>query len=96
MGKLAGTQKTRSEGLANALIDGLTSSGINVIDLGLCPTPLAYHSQAAKVPNQNVCSRVKEIELDGTLIVTASHNPSEYNGLEIDLQQKFALGRKYH
>lgn len=66
--------RPHSQMLCKALIEGLTSSGINVINLGLCPTPLAYFSEF---------SENKELpEVSGSLIITASHNPPEYNGLK--------------
>lgn len=66
--------------LSQSLIKGLTTESINVIDLGLIPSPIGYFSEAAKLdfnlPNN-------DINIIGSLIVTASHNPSEYNGLKM-------------
>ena len=58
-----------SPNLAAAVIDGLTSAGANVLDIGLCGTEEVYYgvfSQGA----------------DGGIMVTASHNPKDYNGLK--------------
>lgn len=63
--------RLHSPELTEALIKGLRSSGINVIDLGLCPTPLGYFSEYAG------------LDLTGAMIVTASHNPAEYNGIKM-------------
>ena len=63
--------RNHSPQMTEALIQGLIQSGINVYDMGLCPTPLGYYSEY-KIPN-----------IVGTLIITASHNPSEYNGLKM-------------
>lgn len=63
--------RSHSPELTANLIKGLTQSGINVYDMGLCPTPLGYYSEY-KIP-----------DIAGTLVVTASHNPSEYNGLKM-------------
>ncbi|WNY26000.1 phosphoglucosamine mutase [Methanolapillus millepedarum] len=53
-----------------AVISGLLSSGIRVIDLGIAPTPsLQYY--------------VKNATVDAGLVVTASHNPREYNGIKL-------------
>lgn len=60
-----------SPALKDALITGLTASGVKVIDLGVVPTPLGYYSEFAL---DNV---------DSAMIITASHNPSEYNGLKM-------------
>ena len=59
-----------SESYAQALISGLTQSGIDVIELGICPTPLTYFS-------------VFDLNLDGGIMVTGSHNPGHYNGFKI-------------
>ena len=59
-----------SPSLSQALITGIRESGINVIDLGLVTTPMYY--TARKVYNINT-----------GIMVTASHNPSEYNGFKI-------------
>jgi phosphomannomutase / phosphoglucomutase len=55
---------------ATALISGLCEEGLNVIDLGVCPTPLTYFSIFSQ-------------ELDGGIMVTGSHNPANYNGFKI-------------
>ncbi len=61
--------------LKSALVDGVRSVGLNVIDLGTIPTPLLYfatHNSAA-----------------GTgLMVTASHNPPQFNGVKLTLENK--------
>ncbi len=55
---------------AVALIDGLRSTGVDVTDLGVVPTPLTYFA-AATLP------------VDGLVMITGSHNPPEYNGLKV-------------
>ncbi len=59
-----------SEGIKNALIDGLTASGCDVIDIGMSTSPLLYVT---------VC----QWGLDGGVNITGSHNPIQYNGLKI-------------
>lgn len=63
--------RLHSPSLKEALINGLTSCQVNVIDLGLVPSPLGYYSEFAM---ENITS---------AMIITASHNPSEYNGLKM-------------
>ena len=63
--------RLHSPQLANALIAGVTSTGAKVIDLGLAPTPIGYYSE------------VTMDEVISAMIITASHNPSEYNGLKM-------------
>ncbi len=68
--------------LKKALIKGVTSLGANVIDLGLAPTPIGYFSEVKKFEINE-----KTIEVAGALIVTASHNPKEYNGLKMTFKR---------
>ncbi|MBD3261560.1 MAG: phosphomannomutase [Candidatus Altiarchaeales archaeon] len=67
-----------SPALSEALIRGLTSSGVNVIDIGLVPTPVLYYA---------IISR----ELDGGIMVTGSHNPPEYNGFKLCVKDAASL-----
>ena len=60
------------EKYAQALTQGLVDSGIDVTMLGVCPTPLTYFS-------------IFHLSLDGGIMVTGSHNPSDYNGFKICL-----------
>jgi phosphomannomutase/phosphoglucomutase len=56
--------------LRDIVISSLIESGVNVYDSGLAPTPA--HQYAVKYYN-----------LDGGIVITASHNPPEYNGLKV-------------
>lgn len=67
------------EELTNALIKGITDTGINVYDLGLVTTPMYYY--AKKIKN-----------LKTGIMVTASHNPREYNGFKISFSE---IGNAY-
>ena len=58
-----------SEEISNALAKGLTESGVNVIDIGLCGTEMVYYATPA-------------LDADGGIMITASHNPPEYNGMK--------------
>ncbi len=57
--------------LHDALVDGLTSSGANVVDIGVVPTPLMYWS----------LNRIAGVA--GGIQITGSHNPPEFNGFKI-------------
>ena len=59
-----------SPALAKALTRGLTDGGCDVLDIGMCGTEMIYFATA-------------QYGLDGGIMVTASHNPREYNGLKI-------------
>lgn len=56
--------------LKKALLSGLLSTGMNVVEIGLVPTPLLYYS-------------VFELKVDGGIMITGSHNPGEHNGFKI-------------
>ena len=58
-----------SPGLAHALTRGLTESGVDVLDIGLCGTEGSYFA-------------TWQWQLDGGIMVTASHNPPDYNGMK--------------
>ncbi len=71
--------RNHSPALVKSLIGGVTSAGANIVDLGLAPTPIGYYSDVVGV-NSTVTDGN---DIDGALIVTASHNPSQYNGLKM-------------
>ncbi|MFT7220818.1 MAG: phosphomannomutase [Candidatus Azotimanducaceae bacterium] len=79
-GKIATCRDMResSESLQAALNAALASIGIDVIDLGLCPTELGYF--ASTLPG-----------IEAAIVVTASHNPPEYNGLKCVLRNGKAI-----
>ncbi len=71
--------RTHSPSLAEALVKGVRSTGANIVDLGLAPTPIGYYSEVVGLPRFITDNR----SVLGGLIVTASHNPSQYNGLKM-------------
>lgn len=68
-----------SPSLAKALIDGLTASGADVIDVGEGPTPMLYFASFTE-------------PADGAVMVTGSHNPPNYNGFKMMLKNKPFFG----
>lgn len=58
--------------LRDALVDGLTAGGVDVVDIGTVPTPVLYWS-------------LHHVGVVGGIQVTGSHNPPEYNGLKLSL-----------
>jgi len=68
--------RTHSETLTQALIRGILRSGCNVINIGVVPTPLMYFAT---------------FHFDDTssgVMVTASHNPKEYNGFKVVINNR--------
>jgi phosphomannomutase len=62
--------RTSSPAMAQALVDGAADAGADVLDLGMVGTEMLYFG-------------VGDLELDGGVEVTASHNPKEYTGMKI-------------
>lgn len=59
-----------SRSLTTALSQGLMAGGSDVLDIGLCGTEEIYHATFSQ-------------QLDGGIMVTASHNPTDYNGMKL-------------
>jgi phosphomannomutase/phosphoglucomutase len=73
-GEIAVGRDNRPSGgkLRDALVTGLTESGVDVVDIGVVPTPLLYWS-------------LFNLGVAGGIQITGSHNPSEYNGFKLCL-----------
>ena len=69
-----------SEQLKNAVVKGLVSTGCQVDDMGLVTTPILYFGIANK-------------HKDGGVMVTASHNPAEWNGLKLCREKGVIVGQ---
>ena len=74
---VSGDVRPSTTRLKEQFIKGVISAGLNVVDIGMLPTPVNYFS--------NYCS---EIRVDGSVQITGSHNPSEYNGFKFTLKRK--------
>lgn len=70
-----------SEAISNTLIRGLLESGKKVIDIGQVPTPLLYFA-------------VNYFKINSGIIVTGSHNPKNYNGLKIIMDNHALAGEE--
>lgn len=64
--------RTHSPELKERLCAGLMDAGINIIFVGICPSPALYFA-------------LHELAVDGGVMITASHNPKEYNGFKLCL-----------
>ncbi|MEG8047763.1 phosphomannomutase/phosphoglucomutase [Sphingomonas aerolata] len=62
-----------SPALEAALVAGLVAGGVDVVRIGLGPSPMLYYAEAT-------------LEVDGGIHVTGSHNPAEYNGFKMVLR----------
>ena len=68
-----------SPGLEAALVEGFNAAGIDVLRIGLGPTPMLYYT-------------VFETGCDGGIMITGSHNPPDYNGFKMMLGTKPFFG----
>lgn len=71
--------RTSSPSLFESLAQGITDEGCTVIDLGLATTPMVYFASS-------------RLDVDGAISLTASHNPSEYNGMKICRKNAIPVG----
>ncbi len=62
--------RPHSKPLFDAVARGLTMHGADVIDLGICSTPMSYYANG-------------KLNADASVMITASHNPGEWNGFKI-------------
>jgi phosphomannomutase/phosphoglucomutase len=65
----------------NAMAEGLLSTGVDVVDVGICPTPLLYFS-------------IMQFGGGGGVMVTGSHNPPEFNGFKMCVGHSTLYGAK--
>ncbi|HEY0523434.1 MAG TPA: phosphomannomutase/phosphoglucomutase [Stellaceae bacterium] len=69
-----------SPGLEAALVKGLSESGMRVVRIGLGPTPMSYFAAFT-------------LDVDAGIMITGSHNPSDYNGFKMTLRKKSFFGK---
>ncbi len=70
-----------SEAFGEALLEGILSTGCDVVDIGLCPTPVFYFS-------------LFHLDRDGGMMVTGSHNPPEFNGFKVSVGKSTIFGEE--
>jgi phosphomannomutase / phosphoglucomutase len=70
-----------SDKYAAAVAEGIRSTGVSIVDIGMCPTPLMYFS-------------LFHWDLDGGIQITGSHNPAEHNGFKICLGKESLHGEQ--
>ena len=67
--------------IKNKLIDTFRNHGVDVVDISLIPTPVSYYA-------------TKILDIPNLIMITGSHNPKEYNGLKIIINNKPFFGEK--
>ena len=77
---VGGDVRLSTERFRQALVRGLISTGADVVDLGLVPTPVLYYS-------------LYKLSVDGGVMITGSHNPSEFNGFKMSVGQSSIYGQ---
>ncbi|WP_027210105.1 phosphomannomutase/phosphoglucomutase [Burkholderia sp. WSM2232] len=82
-GRLSGPE------LIQALSDGLRAAGVDVVNVGMVPTPVGYF--AASVPLE---LEGGERRVDSCIVVTGSHNPPDYNGFKMVLRGSAIYGEQ--
>ena len=73
--------RTHSGMLEAALVRGLTEGGIDVVQVGMGPSPMLYFA-------------THYLEVDGGIQVTGSHNPANYNGFKLLLKGRSVFGKE--
>ena len=73
--------RTHSSELEGALVEGLNRGGLNVVRIGMGPSPMLYFATAT-------------LGVDGGIQVTGSHNPAEYNGFKMLLSGRSVFGEE--
>src|SRR3990170_8495619 len=73
--------RLHSPKLEAALVEGLTSGGIDVVRIGLGPTPMLYYAAAT-------------MDVGGGMQITGSHNPADYNGFKMVLNGRSVFGEE--
>ncbi len=72
---IASDARKSSPALKENLIKGLLESGLEVVDVGIGPTPMLYFS-------------IYELDCDAGIMLTGSHNPKDHNGFKIGLKER--------
>ena len=80
---VARDNRLSSPSMRDAVIDGLVSSGCDVVDIGLVITPTFYYARV-------------HYGIDGGVMITASHNPPEYNGMKLAHGPATLYGEEIH
>lgn len=78
---VGGDVRLSTERFKASLINGLISTGVDVVDIGIVPTPVQYFS-------------LFKLTVDGGVMITGSHNPPEFNGFKMSVGQESIYGEE--
>ncbi len=76
---LGGDVRHSTEGFRKMITEGVVSTGIDVLDIGVVPTPVLYYSEY-------------DLPVQGSLMITGSHNPPNMNGFKMNLHKESVYG----
>ncbi len=76
---LSGDIRLTTPALKHSFMNGLLSTGLDVVDIGIIPSPVNYYSMF-------------KLDIDGAVQITGSHNPPEFNGFKMSLFKKAVYG----
>ncbi|MCH7619130.1 MAG: phosphomannomutase/phosphoglucomutase [Candidatus Marinimicrobia bacterium] len=78
---LGGDVRLTTDSLKEAFKKGVLSTGVDIIDIGIIPTPVSYYS-------------IHRLNLKGAVQITGSHNPPEFNGFKLTLSTGAVYGKE--
>jgi len=78
---ISGDIRVTTPDLINYFKEGVLSTGVDVINIGIVPTPVNYYS-------------LYKLEVAGAVQITGSHNPPEFNGFKLSLHKKPVYGEQ--
>ncbi|MCH7495315.1 MAG: phosphomannomutase, partial [Candidatus Marinimicrobia bacterium] len=78
---LGGDVRLTTDSLKEAFKKGVLSTGVDIIDIGIIPTPVSYYS-------------IHRLNLKGAVQITGSHNPPEFNGFKMTLSTGAVYGKE--
>ena len=76
---IGGDVRNSTPYIRDILVEELTKTGVDVIDIGSVPTPIQYFS-------------MYQLPVEGGIMITGSHNPPDYNGFKVTLRKSPVFG----